>query len=334
MIVIVSFAGDPHANVIEKALSEFSFNDYIRLDLEAWRENLSLVVGEGSWTIHDHRFNRTICAADCQTVWWRRSGMQLSPNAAVSYEQVDSTESYWAVRWLIESIDVNRFPFGHPHKLRRAENKLRQLEVAKQLGFTCPRTCLSNSRDVLTRFTSQHEWVVIKPLYVSVSTNSGGEEISFKSVPIIGEDLSVRLSNRETETFLFCQERVNKVSDVRVLFFPDGSHFACEIHTAALPPNEVDWRPDTMTFRHTSFQLESRLQQQCQAYLNKFELSSGSFDFGVTREGEYVFFECNPNGQWLWMELKTSEALGRRFARILLDHHTGSLQNSSRGFGS
>ena len=53
-------------------------------------------------------------------------------------------------------------------------------------------------------------------------------------------------------------------------------------------------------------------------------LTWGAFDFGVTDDGDWVFFECNPNGQWLWIELQAKYPLAGVVADELLAHHSGS----------
>jgi membrane fusion protein len=41
---------------------------------------------------------------------------------------------------------------------------------------------------------------------------------------------------------------------------------------------------------------------QARARLTELDLQSATFDLGETAEGEYVFFECNPAGQWAWLD--------------------------------
>ena len=47
-------------------------------------------------------------------------------------------------------------------------------------------------------------------------------------------------------------------------------------------------------------------------------LNFGCFDFIVTPSGEYVFLECNPNGQWLWVELETGLPISQAIAEFLI----------------
>ena len=56
---------------------------------------------------------------------------------------------------------------------------------------------------------------------------------------------------------------------------------------------------------------------KCTAFLRRMGLSFGCFDFIVTPSGEYVFLECNPNGQWLWVELETGLPISQAIAEFL-----------------
>ena len=44
----------------------------------------------------------------------------------------------------------------------------------------------------------------------------------------------------------------------------------------------------------------------------------GAFDFIVTPSGEYVFLECNSNGQWYWIELETGMNISGAIAEHLI----------------
>jgi hypothetical protein len=55
-----------------------------------------------------------------------------------------------------------------------------------------------------------------------------------------------------------------------------------------------------------------------------FELNFASLDMIVTPEGEFVFLELNPNGQWLWLELELGLPLVASMADLLTTHFTGA----------
>lgn len=53
--------------------------------------------------------------------------------------------------------------------------------------------------------------------------------------------------------------------------------------------------------------------------MRAFELNFACFDIAVTKTNEAVFFECNPNGQWLWVENLTGLPIGKAIADELLN---------------
>jgi len=78
---------------------------------------------------------------------------------------------------------------------------------------------------------------------------------------------------------------------------------------------KVDWRQGyDYGLKHSAFTLPRDIADKLRAYLRHFNLRFGCFDLIVTPAGDYVFLECNPNGQWLWIEdalpeLKISESI-------------------------
>ena len=52
-------------------------------------------------------------------------------------------------------------------------------------------------------------------------------------------------------------------------------------------------------------------------YLAAMDLNYGAFDFAVTRSGEWIMFECNPAGQWLWLEEATGMPIAAAIADLL-----------------
>jgi hypothetical protein len=48
-------------------------------------------------------------------------------------------------------------------------------------------------------------------------------------------------------------------------------------------------------------------------------INFGCFDMIKSTSGDYVFLECNPNGQWLWIERITKMGIAQALASMLLD---------------
>jgi hypothetical protein len=60
--------------------------------------------------------------------------------------------------------------------------------------------------------------------------------------------------------------------------------------------------------------------------MEKLSLRFGALDFVVTPEGEWWFLECNPNGQWAWIEDETGMPIAGALANALEGrlNHDGS----------
>jgi hypothetical protein len=323
VIGIVTFQEDRHADLVESAIYEYGFDDVLRIDLERSLHNSRLLLEHSGWQISDPRSGRTATGDNLRTIWWRRASSGSSTSSGSTVQTVDLDEAYWAVRWLIESLPEPRFPFGHPHRLRLAENKILQMQTARAVGLQVPATCISNVKEHLSSFAEGRDWLIVKPVSISLVATRG-QELQLLTEPVQSERFLKLLEAEVGNPMLFCQERVWKRADVRVFSFPDGSHAGFEIDTSNLPTDQVDWRPDSMKWPHRGIDIPGRLSVSMARYLAAMGLSSGSFDFGITVDDDWVFFECNPNGQWLWLELKTGIELARKVGQLLCAHHMSS----------
>jgi hypothetical protein len=59
-------------------------------------------------------------------------------------------------------------------------------------------------------------------------------------------------------------------------------------------------------------------------FLEAFGLSFGAFDFVVTPDGEWVMFECNPFGQYGWLEEALDLPITAALADLLTNGATAS----------
>ena len=82
---------------------------------------------------------------------------------------------------------------------------------------------------------------------------------------------------------------------------------------------KIDWRQGyDYGLKHEAFDLPDGIQAFCRKFLERMHLNFGCFDFIVTPQGGYVFLECNPNGQWLWIEEATGMRISETIAEALI----------------
>lgn len=81
--------------------------------------------------------------------------------------------------------------------------------------------------------------------------------------------------------------------------------FGVGIH-AGSTASYVDWRSDYDSLTYSLLDLPGPVIAGLRAFLAEFDLRYGAFDFvigpGVDGERTYTFLECNPGGQFGWLE--------------------------------
>ncbi|MDQ3698554.1 MAG: hypothetical protein M3373_11110 [Gemmatimonadota bacterium] len=71
-------------------------------------------------------------------------------------------------------------------------------------------------------------------------------------------------------------------------------------------------------------QLPEKVEALCVELLTELNLCFGAIDIVRAPDGEYVFLEINPNGQWAWVEERTGLPISDAIADLL----TGRLDPS------
>ena len=122
------------------------------------------------------------------------------------------------------------------------------------------------------------------------------------------------------------QERIANEFDVRVTVI--GSRvFAARI-LAQRRDGEVDWRAlDASRLRYEHYVLPDDIERRFIALVQAFSLSFAALDFIVTPDGEHVFLEINPSGQWGWLESATGHPITDAIVDRLIADNEPSLRD-------
>lgn len=318
MILIVATSVDPHADMVVAHLRTRGIA-HQRVDIEAPQGHFHVEISGGgtpiSWEVIDILSSRRLSSDSISSVWWRRSSSFLFPSAPQSSGDIDQRETGQLLRWLFESLSEQLFPFGHPIALRRAENKVLQWRAAAFVGFNVPPFVYTTRGKIALDFARQKHPVIVKSLSQAVAQLPDGE-VSFRTSRIDTSSLARVGVVADSVVAAFLQQEVPRTRDVRA-FVGKGWHFAVEISVATLPTGEVDWRPYVETCGHRQVRLPSEIIGQAEEFLSLLNVPCGHFDFIVDKDGNFHFLECNPNGQWAWLELQTGAAISEHVATVL-----------------
>ncbi|MEV6863760.1 ATP-grasp ribosomal peptide maturase [Streptosporangium subroseum] len=250
--------------------------------------------------------SRRIVLEQVRAVYYRRPTPYL-PDGPSQVERFAGTQARFGVGEVLAALPC---PYvSHPWAITAAEHKPLQLATARRVGFEVPATLITNSVDDARAFADRHGPIVYKPLRATPYTGPDGEPATIWTAEVEPDDLDDTIS-RTAHLF---QARVDKTADLRVTVV--GERVFC----VRIDSDLLDWRQDYDRLSYTVIEPPTGLADACHAYLGAFGLRFGAFDLALTRDGVPVFLECNPNGQWGWLEDATGLPIAAAIADLLLE---------------
>jgi glutathione synthase/RimK-type ligase-like ATP-grasp enzyme len=254
---------------------------------------------------------RTHDLGDVAAAWWRRPQQpQVSPAIeSETHRMFAMNEAAEALAGLWHALDV--FWVNDPANDHIAHRKVTQLQVAQRCGFRIPDTLISNDPSRARQFIDRHGYhnVVYKAF-------SALEEAWRETRLLQPEELSL-LDNVQYAPVIF-QEYVEADYDLRITLVGEAV-FAAAIHSQQTS-YPVDFRMDMENAAIEAVDLPPELEAQLWRYLRALGLEYGALDMRLRPDGEYVFLEINPAGQWLFVEEATQQPIAAALARLLADH--------------
>ena len=204
--------------------------------------------------------------------------------------------------------------FNHPNSIVLAEDKVRQLGLANQIGFSVPETIITNdlnaAKELQTRFA-----LIAKPLRQALVGDEDRSSVLFTSrIDELSDDDLVSVAACPT----VFQRRIIKEVDLRVTVV--GSKvFAVAIHSQETEETKVDWRRGSNPgLRHEITTLPDEVAGMCVQLVRLQGLRFGAIDLVRDKDGKIWFLECNPNGQWAWIENRTGLPISECIASEML----------------
>lgn len=198
---------------------------------------------------------------------------------------------------------------------RTGRSKISVLQLAAAEGLRVPATLVTNDRDELRRFLHEHGRIVTKPIGNCMSVDlADGNFLMFTSA--VDEELVERLPPRFFPSLF--QQRVEKAYELRV-FILDGRCWSMAMFSQRSEKTSVDFRGDygSGSSRSVPYRLPAEVEQKLLRTMEAVKLRTGSADLIRTPDGEYVFLEINPVGQFGMVSAPCNYYLERHVARFL-----------------
>lgn len=257
--------------------------------------------------------DKAVSGISIKSVWYRR---HVSPELPVELDagvrDFCERETRAFLDGVLASLPVERW-MSFPQAIARAERKPYQLAIASQLGFNIPDTIMTNNPPSVVEMARRHQ-LIAKAISSAYVSSPEGTQAIFTSA-MRPEDLK-ELDGLAHAPVTF-QELVDKVSDIRVTVVA-GEVFAAEILSQERQSSRIDWRAtDDPHLPHRRHELSTEIADLCREIVNHLGLTFGAIDLALRADGTYVFFEINPNGEWVWLEDQLNFPISDRIAQWL-----------------
>jgi glutathione synthase/RimK-type ligase-like ATP-grasp enzyme len=202
------------------------------------------------------------------------------------------------------------------------EEKCCQLALAAKVGLAIPPTLFTARLPEARAFSDEHGGSLIyKPFrpYLRMIEAEGNRPSRLQRLLTnrVGPEQLV-----EGEGFLptpgIFQPYVDKQVELRVIAV-GRRLFACAIHSQRSARAREDWRRyDLDNTPHEPYELPGDVAARLRALMERLGLVYGAIDLIVTPEGEHVFLEINPNGQFDWVADLAGLPIYEHLAAMLL----------------
>nr|WTB11225.1 ATP-grasp ribosomal peptide maturase [Streptomyces antimycoticus] len=271
-------------------------------------------IGAGSptWSGRLRTTSREVELGEAAAVYYRRPTPYIARYGHLPAQQRDFAvaEARHGLGGILNHLH-NAFYVNHPSAVTAADFKPAKLQKAAHLGLTIPPTLVTNDAEQAREFAADHGHVIYKT-FRGLPRDENGHTGAIWAQRVDPDTFDDSLA---VTAHLF-QAEIPKTGDVRVTVV--GQKVFAQQITAQ--DSALDWRRgDWDQLQHAPIAVPAPVETALHHYLSAFGLVFGCFDFALTGDGDstadWVFIECNPNGQWGW--LPDADAITTAFADIL-----------------
>ncbi len=310
MILVVSHPEDAHTAPVMEAVVRQGWRCEL-LDLATLPRQVQFSFSAGR-SVNGASFTSVggsrLDAAEIEAVWWRR------PRPYVVDEALSPPFTAYATAQVHAGLSgvwgsLRASWMNDPWRDERAGHKPTQLAAAAVAGLAVPPTLVTCAPDEARAFLEElgDRPVIQKPLRPT--------EESWRPTRLVTEGDRDRLDDLRLAPAIL--QAYVPGTDVRVTA-AGGRLFATAIDVRDTS-SPRDFRPAYAQARVAPCELPAEVASGIRSLLLNLGLRYAALDFRRTDEGQHLFLEANPAGQWLFLEDRTGQPITRAVAEALVE---------------
>jgi MvdC family ATP-grasp ribosomal peptide maturase len=256
-----------------------------------------------------------VCAVWARKLWSPRMAQDLDER----YRAMCVSESAAALEGFLDALHSARW-VNNLDQQRHAENKQRQLRLAARAGLRVPRTLVTNDAAAARQFFAETKGQTVAKLLLPLTVSMDAGKPFVYTNRVREEDLAQAEALRHSP--MVFQELIPKAYELRVAWVA-GDAFAGALDATGTSRGHTDWRraaPEECRWQKA--QLPREVASSLQVLMSELGLVFGAVDLICTPEGEHVFLEVNPGGEWGMLEHDLGLPISEAIAEALLENKT------------
>ncbi len=318
-ILIITSSDEPMVSRITELLDAsrvFRLNtDHL---LEDTTFSFSLTEKRGDWCFKAGE--ELVALNEVRSIWYRRPNPPRAPmEISETDRQFVENEGHRFLRSLWLVTEEQRILWvNHPRALQEIEsNKPRQSQLAAMVGLRIPETVITNNAGVVRDFHERWGGEVVIKTFGGIPFRAADGGDMFVYTTRLSRAMLDRFGEEVKYAPVMLQNYIPKALELRITAVGEQL-FAGAIYSQDSPRTKDDWRRyDFGRVKHEPYNLPTEIQEKLLAFMKEVHLAFGAIDMILTPEGEYVFLEVNPSGQWGWIEHLTGMPISRAIAGLL-----------------
>jgi len=316
MILIISSELDVHARSVLEAFARRGVDNVHLLDLSDFPTRMQMDMrldnnGHSDFAITLPGDLR-VPMEEVTAVWWRRPQMFRPPETVRKPEDrhfilTEAATAFQGMWQASRALWVNNI-------LRdaAAAHKPWQLALAKRTGLSIPETLITNDPEQARAFWDTHRDEVIFKGFTA-TLHAWRETRRLREADLAFAE-TIQLAP------VIFQRYVPAIVDLRITIIGEQV-FAAEAHNEEY---DLDVRLSTK-LEYRPHALPPDVEDKLLRFMRQLGLEYGAIDMRVTPEGEYVFLEVNPAGQFLYVE----HSAGLPISDAMADHLLQGVESPS-----
>jgi glutathione synthase/RimK-type ligase-like ATP-grasp enzyme len=314
-IVIFSNSHDEHTHSVINQINKFRGSVY-RIDVDRLSTHFTFHFSIGNSSFYCETPVGTFSSKDIASVWIRRPYVHFS-GTPTPYSKLAEQEIHETIKTIADFFPTSTKIVDKPSNVYVASRKLHVLKKARSFGLTIPKTIVTTSLEEAHNFIQELKGDVIVKAINAPAASYNKKEIS---IPTAKVDMSKDLASIKNCPTLF-QQNIHKQKEFRITVI-GNKIFPVSFSTQHIKEARIDSRMSYDKLRqipHTLDKLPYDVERKIRELVTSLGLNFSAIDMALTPEGEYVFFELNPAGQFLWLEPLTGIPLAKEMAQYLLE---------------